>query len=164
MSRIDGAWIPGNETTISSDNGASGSFVVAGVASAQLSEGWIEHLDVGGSTGDDEFQMRLTISDILGQYLYGHAVPAVTFSHPGCLTTGSHPIPPDSWGKFSTGGAERSEWQLFNENITGTLEVTRVEDGRFWANFEMTAILQAESFKEPDPTQAVNITGGLEIH
>lgn len=160
MSRIDGAWIPGNETMMLSDSGASGSFVVTGFASAQLSAGWIEHTD-GYYAGDKEFPIMLTISDILGPYLNGHAVPTVAFSHPGCLTTGSYSITHPR-GFFRTGGAERSEVQTFDENISGTLEVTRIEDGRFWANFEMTAILSAESFKEPDPTQAVNITGVIE--
>jgi len=155
MSRIDGAWIPGNETTMwYYDQGASGSFVVTGVATAQMPDGQIELEDAA----DDALPMRLTLSDLLSRYLYGHAVPEVEFSLPRCLTTGSYSI---SDGSFMNIVAPNN-WPKFDENTSGTLEVTRIEDGRFWANFEMTAILQAESFKEPDPTQAVNITGVIE--
>ena len=159
MSRTDGVWVPGNETMMESDSGASGSFNVTGVATTQLSGGLVEHTD-GYYVGDKEFPILLTISDILGPYLHVYDLPTVAFSHPGCLTVGSHSISHPR-GSFTTGGEERSERQSFDENISGTLDVTRIEDDRFWANFEMTATLRAESFKEPDPTQAVNITGTI---
>jgi len=160
MSRTDGTWVPGREISMQSDSGASGSFVVSGIATARLSAGRIENSDY---SGDDRNSFLLTISDILGPYLYGYPVPAVAFSHPGCLTAGSHSISVlDPKGWFMTGGAERSERQTFDENISGTLEVTRVEDGRFWANFEMTAILRTSLGKEQDATQAVNITGTID--
>lgn len=160
MSRIDGAWVPGQETGMLSDNGARGSFVVTGTATAQLSEGWVENTDAY-YVGDKEFPILLTISDILGPYLDGHAVPTVAFSHPGCLTTGSHSISHPR-GSFTTGGAERSEVRTFNENISGTLDVTKVEDGRFWAGFELTAIVKTEMGEDQDLMQAVNITGTIE--
>jgi hypothetical protein len=157
MSRTDGAWVPGSQTMMLSDSGAHGSFVVTGVATAQLTEGWVAQSEYT----DDEFPIELVLNDLLGPYLDGNYVPTVTFSHTGCLTTGSHSITHPR-GSFITGAEEISEAQTFDENISGTLEVTKVEDGRFWADFEMKASLRTEMGEDQDPTQAVSITGTIE--
>lgn len=157
MSRTDGAWAPGSQTMMLSDSGAHGSFVVTGAATAQLTEGRVAQSEYT----DDEFPIELVLNDLLGQHLNGNYVPTVTFSHTGCLTTGSHSITHPRGG-FITGAEELSEAQTFDENISGTLEVTKVEDGRFWAGFEMTATVRTEMGDVHDPAQAVSVKGTIE--
>jgi hypothetical protein len=157
MSRTDGVWAPGNQTMMLSDSGAHGSFVVTGAATAQLTEGWVAQSEYT----DDEFPIALVLNDLLGQYLNGNYVPTVTFSHAGCLAPGSHSITHPR-GSFTNGAEKFGGVQTFDENISGTLEVTKVEDGRFWASFEMTGILRTEMGEEQDPTQAVSIKGTIE--
>jgi hypothetical protein len=160
MSRTDGVWTPGKQTMMLNDSGAHGSFVVKGAVTAQLTEGQVAQSD-GYYAGDKEFPVSLNLSDVLLQYLDGHAVPMVTFSHTGCLTPGGHSITHPRGG-YTTGGEESSDKRTFDENISGTLEVTKVEDGRFWADFEMTAVLRAGIGEKQDPTQTVSITGTIE--
>jgi hypothetical protein len=160
MSRINGAWAPGNETMMLNDSGASGSFAATGVATAQLTEGWVAQSD-GYYVGDKEFPIYLSLNDILGPYLDGKEVPTVAFSHPGCLTLGKHSISHPR-GMFTTGGEEHSEVQTFDANISGTLEVTKVDADRFWAKFEMTAVARTEFSEDQGSSQAVNITGTVE--
>jgi len=159
MTRSNGAWSPSGETLIKSDSGASGSFTVSGVAAAGLTDGQIaqsgDYFD-----NDGKVSIYLTLSDLLGEHLTGQKMPAVTFSHPGCLTLGSHSISHPRGG-FTTAGASIVDAQSFGENVSGTMEVTRIEGDRFWASFEMTAVLRPGLGAEPDPAQAVNVTGSI---
>ena len=160
MTRTDGAWTPSGEMAMQSDSGATGSFIASGVTTAELSDVQVTQSD-GYFDNDGSVSIYLTISDILGENLTGQELPTVTFSHSGCLTQGSHSISHPRGG-FTTAGASMVDAQSFSENISGTMEVTKIDGDRFWASFELSAVLRPGLGEEPDPAQTVNVTGSID--
>lgn len=160
MTRTNGEWAPSGEVMMQSDSGATGSFTVSGMATAELTDAQVVQ---SGAYPDDDGNVStiyLTISDILSENLTGKKLPAVSFSYPKCLTKGSHSISYPR-GEFTTAGQSMADAQSFSENIAGTMTVSKIEGDRFWASFEMTAVLRPELGDDPDPAKAVRVTGSI---
>ena len=160
MTRTDGEWAPSGEMMMQSDSGATGSFTVSGMTTAELVDAQVIQSDDYFDDEGNVSSIYLTITDLLGKNLSGQELPTVNFSHPGCLTVGSHSISHPRGG-YTTAGESIVDAQDFSENISGTMTVEKIEGDRFWASFEMTAVLSPDLGAEPDPAQAVTVSGSI---
>lgn len=64
-------------------------------------------------------------------------------------------------GAWMPSGEMLMQSDVLSENLSGTMDVTKIEGERFWASFEITAVLSPGLGAEPDPAQAVNVTGTI---
>jgi hypothetical protein len=158
MNRVDGVWTPGSEHRLQNLTGARASFTVTGSTTAEMTDGFIEQTTLYAEGGEKPY---LVLSDMLEKVLTDLTVPMVEFMPPRCPTLGSHALSTEI-GRFTTGGVEFVKRENFDENFSGTLEITKIEGNRYWGNFEIKVDVH-KKLNEAEPSKrAVSVKGTME--
>lgn len=169
MQRTEGSWQPAGEEYVNLLPGARGSFEMSGAVSGAVELGlvfpyvyYVNDAEIPG----------IEVKDVLnGKLQQVEHVATLRLLPAGCLAEGSFPVATEDTSQLEAGAAGRAEavyasfteggedfvnLRQFDRDVSGTFQVTRLDDDRFSAEFEISAA------NRKAPEERVTVRGSLE--